>query len=228
MRETEAAPYYRMVPARLHLSADALVVQLLFPRLLSRVTLLSHWQRQLARSNRGHARSSSKRDIIITCLRLCFLASLRRLSLRCKVNWLESAVEFSSAPHGSNMMQAAMRYTANTTPTLANPVTKLPILSGSNLTSNLQTRDSPCQHENNMAPWQSKRVYALVRSAHWSPPIHRRFDLFLLRLLSHRAKQYLLSNVETLAVNSSGDLAFIEQLLSPAARACCCYPCVGR
>ena len=33
MRETEAAPYYRMVPARLHLSADALVVQLLFPRL---------------------------------------------------------------------------------------------------------------------------------------------------------------------------------------------------
>jgi hypothetical protein len=35
---------------------------------------------------------------------------------------------------------------------LANPVTKLPILSGSNLTSNLQTRDSPCQHENNMAP----------------------------------------------------------------------------
>jgi hypothetical protein len=90
-----------MVPARLHLSANALVVQLLFPRLLSRVTLLSHWQRQLARSNRGHALSSSKLDIIITCLRLCFLASLRRLSLRCKVNWLESAVEFSPAPHGS-------------------------------------------------------------------------------------------------------------------------------
>ncbi len=33
------------------------------------------------------------------------------------------------------------------------------------------------------------------------------------------------SNVETLAVNSSGDLAFIEQLLLPAARACSCYPC---
>ena len=94
-KDQEAAgPRKGNLPARLHLPAYAFVVQFFFPRLRRIFINCNIDTKEQAASapfmgdkkiNRALEKQGKIKCVVITCFKLCFLASLRRLSFRCKL-----------------------------------------------------------------------------------------------------------------------------------------------